>query len=256
MNFKKLNSCLALGLICFSISSFASDINVTGKQYGVILGSSRIVYPLGSVGTTVMVNNPQDYPVLIQSRVLAEDKSADAPFVITPPLFRLDAKQQSALRVVQTGGDFPRDKESLQWLCVKGIPPKSDDLWAEGKDKSGQKDSEASVGVSLLIAIDNCIKLMVRPSELKGDPSQVAGNLTWKVDGQKLIAENPTPFYMNLGKITFGGKNIPPHFVPPKSTWSFELPPALAGQHNISWQVINDQGGLTQTYSQNITALK
>ena len=159
MKFKNLSGCIALTLITFSINSFASDINISGEQYGVILGASRIVYPLDSVGTTIMVNNPQDYPVLIQSRVLDKDKSADAPFVITPPLFRLDAKQQSALRVVQTGGNFPRDKESLLWLCVKGIPPKSDDLWA--KD-NGQKSSESSVGVTLQIAIDNCIKLMVR----------------------------------------------------------------------------------------------
>ena len=253
MKFKNLSGCIALTLISFSINSFASDINISGEQYGVILGASRIIYPLDSVGTTIMVNNPQDYPVLIQSRVLDKDKSADASFVITPPLFRLAAKQQSALRVVQTGGNFPRDKESLLWLCVKGIPPKSDDLWA--KD-NGQKSSESSVGVTLQIAIDNCIKLMVRPSEIKGTSSQVAGNLTWEVNGQELIAKNPSPFYMNLGSITFGGKDISPHFVPPKSTWSFKLPNGLTKRRDVSWQVINDQGGLTQTYSQNVTTLK
>lgn len=249
MNFNKMNiSCIALGLI-FAASSFASDVTVTGKQYGVILGTSRIIYPLDSVGTTIMVNNPQDYPVLIQSRVFDKDKSSEAPFVVTPPLFRLDAKQRSALRVVQAGGNFPHDKESLQWLCVKGIPPKDGDIWAGDNNKN---NSTSGVGVSLQIAIDNCIKMMVRPNELKGSPSQVAGELGWKVNGQKLIADNPTPFYMNLGKITFGGKNIPPHFVPPKSTWSFELPKGVAEKRDVSWQVINDQGGLTQTYSKNV----
>ncbi|MBJ8899663.1 molecular chaperone [Citrobacter braakii] len=254
MNFKMLNvSCIALGLICFSTSSLASDVTVTGKQYGVILGSSRIIYPLDSVGTTISVNNPQDYPVLIQSRVFDDNKSSEAPFVVTPPLFRLDAKQRNSLRIVQAGGNFPHDKESLQWLCVKGIPPKDGDIWAGDNNKT---NSASGVGVSLQIAIDNCVKMMIRPNELKGDPSQVAKELEWTVNGQKLIADNPTPFYMNLGKITFGGKDIPPHFVPPKSTWSFELPKGFFDGHDVSWQVINDQGGLTQEYSKRVTFKK
>lgn len=251
MNFKKLNvSCIALGLICFSASSFSADVSVTGKQYGVILGSSRIIYPLDSVGTAVSVNNPQDYPVLIQARVFDKDKSSEAPFVVTPPLFRLDAKQQSSLRLMQTGGNFPHDKESLQWLCIKGIPPKDGDVWAGDNNKS---NSTSGVGISLQIAIDNCVKMMVRPNELKGNPSQVAGDLEWKINGHNLIAENPTPFYMNLGKITFGGKDVPPHFVPPKSTWSFELPKGFSEGRSVSWQVINDQGGLSQKHTKNVT---
>ncbi|NJZ74395.1 fimbria/pilus periplasmic chaperone [Escherichia coli] len=241
---------VALGFITSTVSAAPSNISVSGKQYGVTLGESRVIYPLDSAGVMVSVNNPQEYPVLIQTRVLDEEKSAKAPFVVTPPLFRLDAKQRSSLRVTQTGGSFPHDKESLQWLCVKGIPPKDGDLWADGK--KNEKNVDSSVGISLQIAIDNCIKLMVRPSELKGNPSQFAGELSWKVEGQKLIAENPTPFYMNLGKITFGGKDLPPHFVPPKAKWSFELPKGLSGQKDVSWQVINDQGGLSQTYSNNV----
>ena len=252
MNYRKLCSlsCVAFGVIGFAVNAANSDVTFSGKQYGVVLGESRVIYPLDSVGVVVSVNNPQEYPVLIQARVFDEDKSLTAPFVVTPPLFRLDAKQRSSLRVTQTGGTFPRDKESLQWLCVKGIPPKEGDLWVG--DKESKKNADYDVGVSLQIAIDNCIKMMLRPSELKGNPSQFAGELNWKVDGQKLIAENPTPFYMNLGKISFGGKNISPHFVPPKEKWTFELPKGLSGQNSVSWQVINDQGGMGPTYSKNV----
>lgn len=252
MNYRRLYtiSCVALGLIGFTVNAAPSDVSISGKQYGITLGESRVIYPSDSVGVMVSVNNPQEYPVLIQTRVFDENKLATAPFVVTPPLFRLDAKQRSALRITQTGGSFPRDKESLQWLCVKGIPPKEEDLWAD--NKGNKKNADPNVGISLQIAIDNCIKLLVRPNELKGNPAQFAGELSWKVKGQKLIAENPTPFYMNLGKITIGGKDISPHFVPPKSEWSFELPTELSGQRTISWQVINDQGGLGRTHSNNI----
>lgn len=52
-------------------------------------------------------------------------------FIITPPLFRLDALQSSRLRIVKTEGAFPIDRESLQWICVKAIPPKYEDKWAK-----------------------------------------------------------------------------------------------------------------------------
>ncbi len=45
-----------------------------------------------------------------------------APFLITPPLFRLDAKQENVLRIIRTGGNLPADRESLFWLNIKSIP--------------------------------------------------------------------------------------------------------------------------------------
>lgn len=249
---KKLNIFfIAISLISSVANAASSNMKIFGKEYGINLDESRIIYPLDSAGVVISVNNPQEYPVLVQSKVLNENKSGAANFVVTPPLFRLDSKQRSSLRITQTGGSYPHDKESLQWLCVKGIPPKDDDLWM--KDNENKKSIDSGVGISLQIAIDNCIKLMVRPNELKGDPSQFAGELTWKVEDQKLIAENSTPFYMNLGKVVFGGEEIPPHLIPPKAKWYFELPKGASRNKGVSWQVINDQGGLSRMYSKNVT---
>lgn len=250
-----LNRLSALGIITFGMLSFAAnatqpEVNFASVQYGVILGESRLIYPMNAVGVAVSVLNPQEYPVLIQSRVFDENKTSAAPFVVTPPLFRLDPKQQSSLRITKTGDGFSHDKESLYWVCVKGIPPKEEELWAGNNIKS---DSDSRVGILFRFAIDNCIKLMVRPNELKGNPTNFAGELKWKIDGKKLIAENPTPFYMNLGKITYDGKEISPHFVPPKSKWAFDLPERKTGQMSVSWQIINDQGGLGHLFSRSVT---
>lgn len=46
--------------------------------------------------------------MLVQSEVLAENQKDPAPFVVTPPLFRLDALQSSRLRIVRTGVFFLR----------------------------------------------------------------------------------------------------------------------------------------------------
>jgi len=59
----------------------------------------------------------------VQSWVDSGGKNrAKAPFLITPPLFRLDAKEDNVLRVVRTGGNLPGDRESLYWLNIKPFP--------------------------------------------------------------------------------------------------------------------------------------
>ena len=67
-------------------------------------------------------------PYLVQSWVSSygnRNDNADE-LIITPPLFRLDAKGQNILRIIATNvKNLPSDKESLFLLNVKAIPAKS-----------------------------------------------------------------------------------------------------------------------------------
>ncbi|WP_244220147.1 fimbria/pilus periplasmic chaperone [Yersinia pestis] len=132
-----LNRLSTLGIITFGMLSFAAnsaqpDIKFASKEYGVTIGESRIIYPLDAAGVMVSVKNTKiiRFSFSLGSTTRIRKESED-PFVVTPPLFRLDAKQQNSLRIAQAGGVFPRDKESLKWLCVKGIPPKDEDIWVD-----------------------------------------------------------------------------------------------------------------------------
>ncbi|MEF9898154.1 MAG: fimbria/pilus periplasmic chaperone [Pseudomonas sp.] len=124
--------------------SYADNMRTRQQPFSVKIGASRIIYGLASGGATLSVSNPQDYPILVQSVVLGEDTKSKAPFVVTPPLFRLEGQQQSRLRIVRTGGDFANDRESLQWLCVNGIPPKADEAWAKGGARRIRKNRTLS----------------------------------------------------------------------------------------------------------------
>lgn len=127
----------------------------------------------------------------MQSWVETEDNAREkAPFLITPPLFRLDAKQENVLRIIRTGGNLPADRESLFWLNIKSIP------------SSARNESVNT----LQIAIKTRIKLLYRPSGITGKPEDVATQLSWHTRGNQLIVENPTPFYMNFQEITLDGK--------------------------------------------------
>lgn len=237
-----LAASLVLGLMSRQAGAVDKPKMETHTQtFSVRLSATRVIYDPSSMGATLTVTNPQDYPILVQSHVLAEDMKGKAPFVVTPPLFRLDGQQQSRLRIVRTGGDFAKDRESIQWLCVKGIPPKADYEWAKDKDGKSAADNK-TISLNVQMSINSCIKLFVRPYSVKGHPDDVAASLVWYRQGNQLKATNDSPFYMNLSSLTVGGRVVRGlHYVPPFSSYNFTLPEGASGK--IAWRIINDYGG-------------
>ncbi|EPT7718394.1 fimbria/pilus periplasmic chaperone [Escherichia coli] len=212
--------------------------DVIQKVFTLHLGATRVIYNPDLSGETLTVINDQNYPMLVQSDVLAEDQKTLAPFVVTPPLFRLDGLQSSRLRIVRTGGKFPSDRESLQWICVKGIPPKEDSRWADGQSKT-----------SLLaqLSVSSCIKLFVRPSVVKGRPEDLAGNVKWQKVGDKLKGINPTPFYINFSELKVGEKNVGEHhYIEPFSSYEYPFPPVK--DTKVKWRVVTDYGGKSRLF--------
>ncbi|EPX2491959.1 molecular chaperone [Klebsiella michiganensis] len=97
------------------------------SQAGVVVGGTRLIYEGGKKEASINLSNPDKNIYLIQSWVDSEGRgkgtqAEKAPFIVTPPLFRLDSNQQNILRIVRAGGNLPEDKESLFWLNIKSIP--------------------------------------------------------------------------------------------------------------------------------------
>ncbi|MGE8475823.1 MAG: molecular chaperone, partial [Paraburkholderia hospita] len=99
-------------------------------QASVTIGGTRVVYPLDQREVTVKLNNDSRAPSLVQ--VWMDDGNVDtkpgdskAPFVITPPIFRMDAGKSQTLRVMYSGDALPQDRESVYWLNVLDVPPKA-----------------------------------------------------------------------------------------------------------------------------------
>ncbi|EJP4413738.1 fimbria/pilus periplasmic chaperone [Escherichia coli] len=229
----------------FPVSGFTTekipDRETSAKAFSLHLGATRVIYSLESPGATLTVINNHNYPMLVQSVVLTEGKQKYTPFIVTPPLFRLDALQSSRLKVIRTGGDFPNDRESIQWLCVKGIPPKEDDKWAEDQKIINK------VSLHVQFSINNCVKLFIRPESVKGHPDDVAGKIEWHKIGNKIKGVNPTPFYMNLSEISVGTQKVNEHnYISPYSSTEYTIPASATGK--ISWRVITDYGGLSKQY--------
>ena len=128
----------------------------------------------------------------MQSGSILAVKPCQSPVPDPPPL---DAKEDNVLRVVRTGGNLPEDRESLYWLNIKAIP-----------------SSKHVEGVNTLqIAINTRIKLLYRPSAVKGRPEDVADKLEWHREGNDLVVNNRTPFYMNFQTLTLNGQKVKSH---------------------------------------------
>lgn len=206
--------------------------SVSAANAGVVIGGTRVIYDGNKKESSISVNNPDTTPYLIQSWVETQNGGAEkAPFIITPPLYRLDKDQQNVERIV-LAGSVPQDKESLYWLNIKAIPS------APAKDNS------------LQIAVKTRIKLIYRPASLKGViPDEQADKLTWQRSGNQLQVTNPTNMVMNFNEINVSGKKLDDvSYVLPGSSARFDLPKGFSGG-SVSFKIINDYGGTGKVHN-------
>lgn len=200
---------------------------------GVSVGGTRVVYDAAQKEASIAVtNSDKTAPYLIQTWVdnFSENDKNKVPFIVTPPLFRLDAKQENTLRIVYTGAALPQDRESAFWLNVKAIP-------------SSKKTDQNTLHVSL----NTRIKLFYRPKALNNQHSSEAYKaLTFARDGRQLTVTNPTGYYISFQSLKVGEMDIKEaSMIAPKETQQLPLPNEAKG--SVSWQTINDYGGTTET---------
>lgn len=202
----------------------------TWAQAGVALGATRVIYPAGQKQVQLGVTNNDDSSTyLIQSWVENAGGGKDSRFVITPPLFAMKGKKENTLRIIDaTGGQLPRDRESLFWINVKAIP---------SMDKSRLSEN------TLQLAIISRIKLYYRPEKLAMPPDQAAEKLTFSRSGSSLTLANPTPYYLTVTELSAGTRSLDNALVPPMGKTSVRLPQDAGS--SITYRTINDYGALT-----------
>ncbi|MGK3224036.1 molecular chaperone [Enterobacter soli] len=208
---------------------------VSAVHAGVIIGGTRVIFDGAKKEASISVNNQDNSPFLIQSWIETMNNSAEkAPFIITPPLYRLDKGQQNVERIVLTT-PLPQDKESLFWLNIKAIP------------------SASVTENSLQIAVKTRIKLIYRPAGLgKENPEAQADKLVWSRAGRQLQVTNPTPFVMNFNEISVAGKKLDDvSYVMPGASATFNLPAGVSSGAVI-FKMINDYGSPGAIHNANL----
>jgi fimbrial chaperone protein len=162
----------------------------------VTVGATRLIYEGASNETNLTVSNREDdSPYLVQSWVSrfgsTNDESVDN-FIVTPPLFRLDANHENILRIIFAGGaDVPQDRESLFLMNVKAIPAMSDEQ--RGKNV-------------LQIALKTTIKLFYRPAGLQDSLKDAVAQLSWKANDGALAFNNTSGLHIVVSELKLNGQ--------------------------------------------------
>ncbi|MDD9338600.1 MAG: molecular chaperone [Providencia heimbachae] len=209
---------------------------------GIMIGGTRLVYEENKKEVSISVSNPDKVPYLIQSWLEPDNTSftvrnekSDLPFIITPPLFRLNADASNALRIVKVKA-LPNDRESVYWLNIKSIPA-----------------SDPDVQNQLLISVNSRIKLFYRPSDLlQKDAATAYQHLIFTYQDGKLLVRNPTPFYISLQTLSVNKSDIEqPGMIAPFSEQDWEFTQINHSvPTSVTWSAINDFGGKTAPETQ------
>jgi len=210
---------------------FLSLITFTSVTHagGITLGATRVIYPSEAKQVSVSLRNTdKNSDFLVQSWIENGKGQKTDNIVITPPLFVMKSEKENTLRLILSEKNLPKDKESIYWLNVKAIPPQL-------------KEGEGAN--TLQIAVVSRIKIFIRP-ELRGwDSNEAHNKLEIKKSGNKIIINNPTPFYMTLVNFNINNKKQESLMISPKS--DKEIIVNGSSPKNVTYQTINDFGALT-----------
>lgn len=190
-----------------------SILALVEAQAGVAIDGTRIIYPAKEREVTVKLTNKGVSPVLMQvwvdrGEAQSKPQEADAPFLVTPPIFRLDPQKGQSVRLTFTGESLPSDRESLFWFNALEIPPVPQDAG----------------GNVMQIAVRSRLKLFYRPEGLAGDLPSAIEQVSWSVQKQGatyvLRGENASPYHLSFSALALhqggriydtGGGMIPPY---------------------------------------------
>ncbi|WP_434211939.1 fimbrial biogenesis chaperone [[Pseudomonas] boreopolis] len=187
-------------------------------QAAVTMVGTRVVFPAEANEVNVRLHNVGETPSLVQAWIDDGDASATpstskAPFIVRPPIFRIDGEKSQVIRIARAGGDLPEDRESLFGFNVLDMPaqvPKR----ADGE------------GATLKLVVRTRVKMFYRPKGLtRAAAAKAPAQLQWKIvdeaGGHALRIDNPTPYHVILKKVASAG--IDDEVIAPLSSRAYRL---------------------------------
>ena len=190
---------MRLLLVLFALLSFGQLASAS-----VVITGTRVIYPADQREVNIQLTNTGDKPALVQAWVdpytepnapKKDVKEQDIPFVLSPPIFRINPKEGQTIRLMYVGNDLPQDRESVFYFNVLDIPP---------APSAGKTDN------FLQLAINSKLKLFFRPTGVSKNFNKLKDELRFtliEANGYQLKVDNPTGSFFTLLNLKFYSAN-------------------------------------------------
>jgi chaperone protein EcpD len=239
MNYRKL-----IGVVLAATAIAAGSLSPWHAHASVVIAGTRVIYNASDSEVTLKLSNAGKSPALTQVWLDKGDPAADPakldlPFILTPPLARVDPDKSQTIRIAYTGEALPKDQETLLWFNMLEVPPKP------SATQTGQNYVQ--------LAFRSRLKFFFRPAGLPGKADDAPDQLKWHLGthgGQPaLVVSNPTPYHVTIVDAQLGAGQNAPKFdqgdmVSPGAQAVLPLSGTTAAAGGkVSFTTLNDYGG-------------
>lgn len=174
---------------------FSSLLFCQHGQAATYVNQTRLIVTEKSREVSFSIVNEGDAPVLMQmwsdrGTALERPEVIKMPFVITPPVFRLEGRKSRAVRLQLVGApqDLAADRETLFWLNALEVPPKPE---------------ARNSGNVLQMAFRTRIKLFYRPAAIANTTMEDAVKaLRFAATARGITLTNRSPLHISLLSVT------------------------------------------------------
>ncbi|MCT8342844.1 molecular chaperone [Photorhabdus kleinii] len=215
-------------------------ITTLSAHANIVINTTRVIYPASNKEVSVQLLNAGDQPSLVQSWIDDGDpnstpETAKVPFLLTPPVVKIDGNNGQQLRIKYISSNLPTDRESLFYLNVLDIPPIAENI--------GDKNV-------MQIAIRTRIKFFYRPDKLSILPKQIQQHIGLKHEGSQLKLENSSPYFMNI--VGLKSSDTQPNLlnegtiIKPFSSHSFSTNEKVKVGDKLTLAIVDDFGAINK----------
>lgn len=233
-----------------AVLTAALAVQASTASASVIMPNTRVIYDGGAQERSIQFTNEDESPSVMQVWTDSGDeqstpKTADSPFIVTPPVFRIEPKAGQTVRLVFTGKQLPQDRESVFYLNTLQIP----------SINSAYADQN-----QMLVVLRNRVKIFYRPAGIEGSPHKAVEKLAFHLESKgsvlQLAASNASNYYISLvhGELICGTHTatFTPSMIAPRADAQWAVSGACpAGQTpaEVKFKYVDDYGAFREATS-------
>lgn len=184
----KINKIICLCVCCLSFNAYSS----------VVMQGTRVIFNPKQDVKSLKFTNTDPFPYITQVWTSKESDAVfnnkkEAPFVISPGVFKINAKEDHLVNMLYTGGKTQSDREELFYLHFTQIP---------GVSSSNKNENK------IVLAVTNTMKIFLRPGNLSISPEKMFDYINYRYENKncEIFIKNDSPYFLNStsGEMTAG----------------------------------------------------